>query len=94
MTARDAMEELLGIQLDGMGTGYIKLILVEIAWHNYQETCKLHESSERQEQLKRTIICCLDTLVAQGCARDMAGVWGKGKWKAEESGSDSYEQLV
>ena len=49
MMARDAVEELLGIWPDGMSMVYIKLSLVEIAWHNYQETCKLCKSSDRQE---------------------------------------------
>ena len=53
MTLGDAMEELLGMQSDGRINGYLELSLVEITWHNYQETCKLRESSDWQEWLNK-----------------------------------------
>ena len=40
------------------------------------------------------IIRQLDTLVGQGHTQNVASVRGKGKRKAEESDSDSEEQLV
>ena len=52
MTPRDAMEELLGIRLDRTIHGYLKPSLVEIAWQNFQETCKL--SLDRWERLDIT----------------------------------------
>ena len=84
MTPRDAMEELLGIWSDRMIHGYLEPSLVEIAWHNYQETCKLHKSSDWRERLNRMIIHRLDILVAQAHTRNTASMQGKGKWKAEE----------
>ena len=40
------------------------------------------------------IVHQLDVLVAQGHARSTASVWGKGKRKAEESDSDSEEEII
>ena len=54
--ARHTMEELLGIWSDGTINRYIQLSLVEITWHNYQETHKLCKSSDWQEQLERMIL--------------------------------------
>ena len=90
----DAIKALLGVWSDGTIHGYLEPSLVEIAWQNLQETRRLCESSDRRERLKQMIIHQLDTLVAQGHAWDMASVWGKGKQKAEESDSDSEEQLI
>ena len=91
---RDAVEELLGIRSDGMIQGYLKPSLVEITWQNLQETHKLHESLDRWEKLDRMIICQLAVLVAQGCVMNTASMWGKGKQKAEESDSNSEEQII
>ena len=55
-TLRDAMEELLGIRSDRTIHGYLEPSLAEIAWQNFQETCKLRESSDRWERLDRMII--------------------------------------
>ena len=56
MTPRDSMEELLGIRSDGTIHGYLEPSLAEIAWQNFQETCKLRKSSDRRERLDRMII--------------------------------------
>ena len=94
MMPRDAMKELLGIQSDRTIHGYLEPSLVEITWQNYQEMHKLCKSSYRWESLDRMIIHQLDVLVAQGHVRNTASMQGKGKWKAEESDSNSEEQIV
>ena len=40
------------------------------------------------------IIHGLDSLVGHGRAQNATSVWGKGKQRAEETDSDSEEQLV
>ena len=90
----DAIEALLGVRSDSTIRGYLQPSLAEIMWQNLQETCKLRELSDHREKLEQMIIHRLDTLVGQGRARNAASVWVKGKQKAEESDSDSEEQLV
>ena len=43
-TLMDTIKELLGIWSDGTIHGYLKPSLVEIAWQNLQEMCRLCES--------------------------------------------------
>ena len=90
----DAIKELLGVQSDGIIHSYLELSLAEIAWQNLQETRRLCKLLDHRERLKRMMIHRLDTLVAQGHVRNMVGVQGKGKRKAEESDSDSEEQII
>ena len=89
MTTRDTIKELLGIWSDGTIHRYFELTLVEITWQNLQETHRLRKLSDHRERLEQMMICWLGTLVAQGCTRNMASMWGKGKQKAEELDSDS-----
>ena len=78
----DAIEALLGVRSDGTIHGYLQPSLVETAWQNLQETCKLRESSDRWEKLEWMIIHWLDTLVGQGPVWNAASVQGKGKQQA------------
>ena len=94
MSPMDAIKALLGVWSDDTIHGYLQPSLAEITWQNLQETRKLHKSSDHREKLKQMIIRWLDTLVGQGHVWNAASVWGKGKQKAEESASDSEEQLV
>ena len=90
----DAIEALLSVQSDGTIRGYLQPSLAEMAWQNLQETRKLCKLSDHWEKLEQMIIRQLDTLVGQGCTGNVAGARGKGKQKAEESDSNSEEQLV
>ena len=94
MSPMDAVEALLGVRSDGTIQGYLQTSLAETTWQMLQETCKLHELSEHQEKLEQMIVCWLDSLVGQGCAWNTTRVRGKGKQRAEETDSDSEEQLV
>ena len=90
----DTVEAFLGVRSDGTIRGYLQTSLVETPWQTLQETRKLHESSECWEKLERMIVRRLDSLVGQGHARNTTSVRGKGKQRAEETDSDSEEQLV
>ena len=94
MSPMDAVEALLGVQSDGTIRGYLQTSLAETAWQTLQEMRKLHELSECREKLEWMIICRLDSLVGQGHAWNATSVRGKGKQRAEETDSDSEEQLV
>ena len=60
----DAIEALLGVRSDGTIHGYLQPSLVEIAWQNLQETCKLCQSLDHREKFEQMIIHRLDTVRA------------------------------
>ena len=94
MSPMDVVEALLGVWSNGTIRGYLQTSLAETAWQTLQETRKLRESSECREKLEWMIIRRLDSLVGQGRAWNAMSVQGKGKQRAEETDSDSEEQLV
>ena len=94
MSLMDVVEALLGIRSDGTIRGYLQMSLVETTRQILQEMRKLREPSHRREKLEWMIIRWLDSLVGQGHARNAMSVRGKGKQRAEETDSDSEEQLV
>ena len=94
MLPMDVVEALLGVQSDGTIRGYLQMSLVETAWQTLQETRKLRELLECREKLEWMIVRQLDSLVGQGHAWNATSVRGKGKQRAEETDSNSEEQLV